>query len=90
MQIEGVIALMIPVIAMIIPIVAILTKHQKEMADRYAQNHMMGLQSQSNPEVTQLREEMRMLREQLNQQSILLDDIRTQNNNLQERVSENA
>lgn len=87
---EGYVALMIPIIALVIPIVAILTKHQKEMADRMAQNHMMGMQMQGNPELHQMREEVRLLREQLNQQSILLDDIRSQNRNLQERVGENA
>ena len=89
MRIEGVIALMIPIFALCIPIVAILTKHQKEMAQHFAQQNAQQLPVQ-DPAVLQMREEMRMLREQLNQQSILLDDIRSQNKNLQERVSENA
>ena len=88
MQIEGILALLIPIFALSIPIVAILTKHQKEMAQTYAQQHR--LQPAHNPELTQMREEMRMLREQLNQQSIMLDDIRSQGKNLQERVNENA
>jgi dsDNA-specific endonuclease/ATPase MutS2 len=88
MQIEGVIALLIPIFGLSIPIVAILTKHQKDMAQTFAQQHQ--LQTHGSPELMQMREEMRLLREQLNQQSILLDDIRTQSKNLQERVSENA
>jgi hypothetical protein len=88
MQIEGILALLIPIFALSIPIVAILTKHQKEMAQTFAQQHQ--LQIAQNPELTQMREEMRMLREQLNQQSIMLDDIRSQGKNLQERVNENA
>lgn len=81
--------IMIPIIALMIPIVAILTKHQREMAQTFAQQNMQQLPVQ-DPAVSQMREEMRLLREQLNQQSILLDDIRSQNKNLQERVSENA
>ncbi len=88
MQIENILGIMVPIIALMIPIVAILAKHQQNMADRYAQNQL--IQPQSNPEMGQMREEMRLLREQLNQQSILLDDIRSQNQNLQERVNENA
>jgi hypothetical protein len=88
MLIEGVIALLIPIFALSIPIVAILTKHQKEMAQTFAQQHL--LQSHTGPELMQMREEMRLLREQINQQSILLDDIRSQGKNLKERVNENA
>jgi dsDNA-specific endonuclease/ATPase MutS2 len=88
MQIEGILALLIPIFALSIPIVAILTKHQKDMAQTFAQQH--HLQSQASPELMQMREEMRLLREQINQQSILLDDIRSQGKNLQERVNENA
>jgi hypothetical protein len=58
------------------------------MAQTFAQQHQ--LQIAQNPELTQMREETRMLREQLNQQSIMLDDIRSQGKNLQERVNENA
>ena len=79
---------LVSVAAMGIPIVAILTKHQKEMAQMFAQQH--HVQSANNPETAQMREEVRLLREQLNQQSIFLDDIRSQSKNLQERVSENA
>lgn len=89
MQIENIMGIMIPIIALMIPIVAILTKHQKEMAQMFAQQNMQQIPNQ-NLEVNQMREEMRLLREQLNQQSIMLDDIRSQNKNLQERVSENA
>ena len=78
----------VSVAALLVPIVAILTKHQKEMAETFAKKHQPQLSQ--NPEVTQMREEMRMLREQLNQQSIMLDDIRSQGKNLQERVNENA
>ena len=88
MQIEGVIALLIPIFGLSIPIVAILTKHQREMAQTFAQQHQN--QTLATPELMQVREEVRLLRQQLNQQSILLDDIRTQNRNLQERVGENA
>ena len=88
MNIEGILGVCIPLFALSIPIVKILTNHQKEMAQTFAQQHMA--MNAHSPEVAQVREDVRLLREQLNQQSILLDDIRTQSRNLQERVGENA
>lgn len=87
MQIENILGIMVPIVALMIPIVAILTKHQREMAQTFAQQNQSQLPVQ-DPAVIQMREEMRLLREQLNQQSILLDDLRSQNRNLQDRVSE--
>lgn len=54
--------LMIPIVALIIPIVAILVKHQQRMAE------IISLQNSAPQPVVQdvqLREEMRLLREQV-------------------------
>lgn len=65
-------ALLIPIIALIIPIVAILTKHQREMAIMYQNNH----QQSNNVEVDALRRQVEELRQLANQQTLVLDDIR--------------
>lgn len=72
---EGYLALMIPIFALMIPIVAILTKHQKEMAQTYAQNQALQGNSQ---ESAMLREEVRQLRETVSALVLKVEDLSTE------------
>lgn len=73
--------LLIPLAAVLmifgIPIIAILTKHQQKMAE-----FMHGKSAENNQvpalyhEVQMLRTEVTKLREQLNEQTLLVDDLR--------------
>lgn len=73
--------LLIPLAAVLLifgmPIIAILTKHQQKMAE-----FMHGRNAENNQvpalyhEVQMLRAEVTKLREQLNEQTLLVDDLR--------------
>lgn len=70
-----IVPLMIPIIALAIPIVAILTAHQRKMAEFHVHR-----QPQQNPlveqEIASLRQEVRELRQLVNEQALALDDAR--------------
>lgn len=72
-NVEGAMALMIPIIIMMIPIVAILTKHQRDMATLY---HNRNSQQAGSAEVEALRRQVEELRQLVAQQTLALDDIR--------------
>jgi len=67
---EGVIALMIPIVALLIPIVAIMSQHQQKMA-------MLYRTGASEAEIQQLRAEIQMLRDLVNQQALAMDNLST-------------
>ena len=72
-EIVEILAISIPIIMFMIPIVAILTHHQRKMAEiihRQAGNDASG---NMRAEIGSLREEMRELRQLVNQQVIALD-----------------
>jgi hypothetical protein len=58
-----------------IPIVAILTAHQRKMAELL--NRPPQGQAMNNPEVSQLRYEVSELKQRMDQQTIILDDLRS-------------
>jgi hypothetical protein len=58
-----------------IPIVAILTTHQRKMAELL--NRPPQGQNLTSPEVNQLRYEVSELKQRLDQQTIILDDLRS-------------
>lgn len=64
---------LIPILALMIPIVVILTRHQQKMAEIMRSDSMR--QNTVNPEMELLRQEMRMLRETVNQQTIQMDNM---------------
>lgn len=65
----GQLALMIPIVAIMIPIVALLTKHQQRMAEL-----VHGSQANSSSvEVMQLREEVRRLRDDVSQLTLIVE-----------------
>jgi hypothetical protein len=67
---EGILALAIPLgLCVVLPIVAILTAHQRKMAEIYARTAVQ----QPNPEISQLRDEIRELKMLVHQQAIALD-----------------
>lgn len=65
------IAVLIPIVALMIPIVVVLTKHQQRMTELLRQNNVQ----QPNMEMESLRQEMRMLRETVHQQTIQMDTM---------------
>lgn len=70
---EGTLALLIPIIAVgapfVIAAIAIFTKHQRSMAELFAQN------SQNVQVDTQVRQELAELRSLVTQQTIALDNL---------------
>ena len=69
MDIEGILALMIPIVALMIPIVKILVNHQQSMAQII---HGSGVQT---AELEQMRYEMQELRNRVNQQALTIDNL---------------
>jgi hypothetical protein len=67
----GVIAMFIPILIFMIPIIAILTAHQRKMAEIYAQQ----AQTQHDPEIAAMRQELRELKALIHQQAIAMDNI---------------
>lgn len=67
---EGFLALMIPIIALLIPIVAIMSQHQQKMATL-----LRG--STSDAEIQQLRMEIQQLKDLVNQQALVMDNLNT-------------
>jgi hypothetical protein len=89
--------MLIPIIIFMIPIVAILTKHQQKMAELIHGQHGQQGQQNVNPnasfETSQLREEVRQLRELMTQQTLALDNLRDEVKvvgSLQSRINENS
>lgn len=85
-------ALLIPITIFMIPIIAILTGHQRKMAEIVHRN-----QGNANPqtlaETAQMREEMRQLRELMNQQTIAIDNLRDEfrgRSNIEQRLSDQS
>ena len=69
----SVIGMMIPILIFLIPIIAILTSHQQKMAQIYREGaQRLGA---NDADLIALREEMRQLRELVQQQAIVLDNI---------------
>ena len=71
----GMLAICIPIIALIIPIVAILTRHQRQMAEIVHQPRNNALPPELISEIHALRQEVSMLRERVNQQTITIDSL---------------
>lgn len=89
---EGILALMIPITALMIPIVAILVSHQQKMAQLI---HGSGSRSvHQDAEIAAMREEIRMLKETMTQQSLLLDSLNDRairsRDDLSDRLRSNA
>jgi len=91
----GTLGVFIPIVALIIPIVAILTKHQMNMAQIIhgrplnEDNHGIPMLNDQS----QLKEEVRQLRELMHQQAITLDNLRDEikaSHTIQERISQNS
>ncbi len=64
-------ALMIPILALMIPIVAMMLGHQRRMAEIL---HQSG-QSQSNPELAAIRQELAHLKELLHDQALAIEGM---------------
>jgi hypothetical protein len=78
---DGIIALMIPIFALAIPIVVVLTNHQRKMAEIIHQTHANN-NVQPVAELEAIRMELQNMRMQMNQHTIALDDLRTQQQQL--------
>lgn len=82
---------MIPITALMIPIVAILVSHQQKMAQLIYGGSRTAQQDQ---EIAAMKEEMRMLRETVSQQTLLLESLNNralrQGDNLADRIRTNA
>jgi hypothetical protein len=65
-------ALLIPVLIFMIPIIAILTNHQQKMAQLIHNNQR---NSQQDAEMAALKEEVRIMRETMMQQTLLLESL---------------
>lgn len=65
---------LIPIVALCIPIVAILVKHQQRMAELMQQGSQNN-NSEILRELQAMRAEMAQLRERVNQQAIVVDDL---------------
>jgi len=68
--------LVMVVMALGIPLVAILVKHQQKMAMIYREDSMRNAQEQ--PQVASLRQEVDNLKANMNEHTILLDTIASQ------------
>lgn len=88
---RDIIPFMIPLTALMIPIVAILVSHQQKMAQLI---HGGSRTAQQEAEIAAMKEEMRALRETVNQQTLLLDSINhralRQGDDLADRIRTNA
>lgn len=69
----GIIALMIPIMALAIPIVAILVNHQQRMAQIIHESSKGRL---GDADVAALRDEIRALREAVNEQALAIESVR--------------
>lgn len=93
-----IVRVLVPIIIFMIPIVAILTKHQQKMAELIHGNHGQqnfnpNVNPQASFETSQLREEVRQLRELMTQQTLALDNLRDEVKsvgNMQTRINENS
>jgi hypothetical protein len=70
----GQLGVFIPIIALCIPIIAILVKHQQNMAE-LMQKGNQNSNSEILRELQAMRAEMAQLRERVNQQAIVVDDL---------------
>jgi len=81
--------LLVPIVSVVmifgIPIVAILTKHQQKMAELFRGNQDSQVSHQLAQELQHLRQEVRALKDQVNQQVLSADSFRTPEAQLQER-----
>jgi signal transduction histidine kinase len=82
---ENLVPIIGTVMALGIPIVAILTAHQRKMAELFHGNQNQNLNQQLAYEIQQLRQEVRTLKDQVNQQVLSTDSYRTPEAQLQER-----
>ena len=81
---------LVPIVALSIPLVKILSRHQTQMAQII---HGQSQQNASANETSELKEEVRQLRELMHQQTIALDNLRDEvksSHNLQVRVTEKS
>ena len=86
---------LIPIMALMIPIIAMLIKHQTNMAQIIHGRPLDGNlnQNQLNSYNPQLTDEVRQLRELMQQQTIALDNLRNEvrsGQTIQERVNQNS
>lgn len=72
-EIVEILAISIPITLFMIPIVAIMTHHQRKMAEIIHGKAGQGLPAGVHEEIGSLREEVRQLRQLINQQVIALD-----------------
>ena len=80
----GTVAILVPVIIFMIPIIAILTAHQRKMAEiihgKNGQNMNplgLNLSYASQQDMAMMREEMRQLRELVQNQTLAIDNLGT-------------
>lgn len=85
---EGTVAILVPIIIFMIPIIAILTAHQRKMAEiihgKNGQNmNPQGLNPSyaSQQDMAMMREEMRQLRELVQNQTLAIDNLGTRQRN---------
>ena len=71
---EGVMALFIPILAIMIPIIVVLLNHQRRMAEII---HQSSNNRVPNEELAGIREELRHLRTLMNDHTIALDDLKS-------------
>ncbi|HLO98932.1 MAG TPA: hypothetical protein VK171_10090 [Fimbriimonas sp.] len=82
---------LIPIIALFIPIVRTLVQHQQKMAEIVHGNNSVNPQALA--ETNQMREEIRQLREMMNQQTIAIDNLRDEfrgRSNIEQRLSDQS
>jgi|SRR5579885_2732283 len=77
LDLPGTIAVMIPIVALLIPIIRTLTRHQQQMAEI-----IHSRQGAPAAELEAIRQELQSLRMQMNQHTIALDDLRSQQQSL--------
>ncbi len=87
---SDVVWVLVPLAALAVPVVKVLSRHQTQMAQ------IIHGQNQGNPnnqETSEIREEVRQLRELMHQQTIALDNLRDEvraSQNVQTRITENS
>ncbi|MBS1725922.1 MAG: hypothetical protein JST51_04320 [Armatimonadetes bacterium] len=82
--------ILVPIAALSIPVIKILTRHQAQMTQLI---HSQGNLPQVQSDTSELREEVRQLRELMHQQAIAIDNLRDDirsSNNVQARITENS
>ncbi|MBS1702494.1 MAG: hypothetical protein JST12_12585 [Armatimonadetes bacterium] len=82
--------ILVPIAALSIPVIKILTRHQAQMTQLI---HSQGNLPQVQNDTSELREEVRQLRELMHQQAIAIDNLRDDirsSNNVQARIAENS